>query len=76
MQDLSCAKSRLLIMLEKRVVIDALKNTRDLKRREKLAWQLLSKLPLGSYCTLVPQLAGQIKQGEKNANNNAYRSNI
>lgn len=76
MRDLNSVKLKLLIALERRAVLDELKNTRDLKKKEKLAWQLLSKQPLGCYCTLVPQLAGQIRQGDSNANYNAYRSNI
>lgn len=63
MQDLNSVKLKLLTALERRAVLDELKNTRSLKRREKLAWRLLSKPPVGIHSILKPQLAGQIKQG-------------
>lgn len=66
MQDLNCMKLKLLTSLEKRGLLDELKNTRSLKRKEKIAWQLL-KYPIGSYSILKPQKPGEVRlEGDSN----------
>lgn len=61
-QQLKCQKSELLTSLEKRTLIDALHNVKTAKRKEKLAWLYLSKMPVGTSSTYRKQRPGEIGQ--------------
>ena len=54
------AKTELLTSLEKRTLIDALHDIKSVRKKEKLTWQYLSKIPTGMFSTYRKQKPGEI----------------